>query len=138
MRYDQFCIFFAKILNIKNIIFWYQHHFWKKWPKILRKKKTKSDYISRTGNRTKKLFVQKIERQVNSNLPCKLDHLWRKLNFWSPKTSLWTPKNNDGHKISSRDMKFYAHHHFYHITHLLCQDGHFWRGGGVGGVCISL
>ena len=32
---------------------------------------TKSDYISKTKNRTKKIIYAKTERQINSNLPCK-------------------------------------------------------------------
>ena len=28
-------------------------------------------------------------------------------------------------------MKIYVHHYFQHITHLLCQDSHFWEGGGL-------
>ena len=49
----------------------------------------KSDYISKTKNRTKKKScMQKNDRQVNSILPCKFVHFWRKLNFWAPKTPL--------------------------------------------------
>ena len=39
-------------------------------------------------------FLQKIdltlknERQINSNLPSKISHFWRKFNFWAPKTPL--------------------------------------------------
>ena len=36
----------------------------------------------------KKSYMQKNERQINSNLPCKFGHLFRKSKFWAPKTPL--------------------------------------------------
>ena len=40
----------------------------------LNTKMTKIDYISKTKNCTKKSFMQKNERQINSNLLCKFGH----------------------------------------------------------------
>ena len=36
---------------------------------------TKSDYISKTKNRTKKIKQTNNERKVNYNVPCKFGHL---------------------------------------------------------------
>ena len=38
----------------------------------LKREKYKIDHISKTKNRTKKIIYAKNERQLNSNLPCKL------------------------------------------------------------------
>ena len=53
--------------------------------KFLQIKKYKVDHILKIKICTKKSFMQKNERQVNSNLFCKFGHFWRKLNFWASK-----------------------------------------------------
>ena len=93
---------------------------------------TKSDYISKTKNRTKKIICAKNERQIDSNLPCKFGQFWRKLNFWAPKTPRLDVCSAEMQYES--DMKFYAHLYFQHIAHLLCQ----MATSEGGGICISL
>ena len=64
----------------------------KKLGDFLNTKMTKSDYISKLRIAQKISFMQKKERQVNSNLPCKFGHFWRKLNFWGTVCTVWAHK----------------------------------------------
>ena len=49
--------------------------------KICNIKITKSDYISKTKNRTKKIIYAKNEHKVNYNPPCKFGHFKKNINF---------------------------------------------------------
>ena len=49
---------------------------------------TKSDYILKTKNPTKKINCAKEKQQFISNMSCKFGYFWKKLNFWAPKTSI--------------------------------------------------
>ena len=64
----------------------------------LGKKLTKSDYISKTKNRTKKIIYAKNKRHVNFNLPVNLATFKISWIFGRPKHPFWTPK---------RDMMWY-------------------------------
>ena len=91
---------------------------------------TKSVYIPKTTNRTRKIIYAKIERQINPNLPCKFCHFWINLKFWAPKTAPfgrpWRPN------VIWRDMKFYAHQ-FFSSLRIYYVDMVTSEGGG--GVC---
>ena len=54
---------------------------------------------------------------INSNLPCKFGHFWRKVEFLGAQKPLLNGRS------AKRDMEFYAQ--------LLCRDGHFGVGGGL-------
>ena len=51
---------------------------------IVPKKKIQNRSYLKTENCLKKVIYAKNKRQINSNLPCKFGHFWRKLNFWTP------------------------------------------------------
>ena len=68
---------------------------------------TKSDYISKTKNRKKKIVYTINERQVNSNLPCKFGHFWRKLNYLGAQNAPFgRPRHSNALWC---DIKFYAY-----------------------------
>ena len=45
---------------------------------------TKSDYISKTKNRTKKIIYTKNERQINSNPLLQIWPFFKKIENWGP------------------------------------------------------
>ena len=77
-------------------------------PSKSRRKKYEIDHISKNKHRTKRVIHAKNERQINSNLPCKFGHFWRKLNFRGKV------------EICAKPIIFFS------IAHLLCRYGHFW------------
>ena len=62
----------------------------------------KSDYISKTKNRTKIIIYAKNKRRVISNRPYKFGHFWRKLNFWGPKTPLLDARGSQKGHVPTR------------------------------------
>ena len=57
-------------------------HKWFFFVRFLLLKKYKINHILKTKNRTQKVIRAKNERQINSNLPHKFGHFWKKLKFW--------------------------------------------------------
>ena len=79
--------------------------------------------ISKTNNNTKKVIYAKNEHQSIPIYPANLATFENSWIFERPKCPFWTAT------APRRDMKVFAHF-FYHITHHLCRDGHFWLKGG--------
>ena len=103
--------FFEERKNLK--------HFGKKTLIFFKAKITKSDYISKTNNRTKKSFMQKMSVRSIPIYPAYLATFEGSCIFWRPKRPFWIPV------ATKRDMKFCAYHFFKLITHILCQDSRF-------------
>ena len=67
---------------------------------------TKSDYISKTKNRTEKSCVQKMSARSIPIYPTNLATFEENLIFGRPKRPFWTPM------APKHDIKFNAHHYF--------------------------
>ena len=95
---------------------------------------TKTHYISKTKSRTKNTIIVKNIVWSIRIFPVKLATSEENLIFCTSFWTFWTAKT---HKLKIGKIWDIIFHSFLHIAHLLCKDGHFWRGE-VGGVCITL
>ena len=74
---------------------------------VLKETNTKSIISQKLRIAQKKVIRIKNDRQINSNLPCKFSHFWRKLNFRAPITPLL-----DSHMSGTRYDVFNFQHVF--------------------------
>ena len=96
---------------------------WKLWTKSL----IKSTISLKLRVAQKKTHELKNHCHIYPNLPCKFGHFWTTFFFVVEWLALWRSITQ---KLKIGRIWNIIFHSIQHIPHILCKDGHFWKGGG--------